>query len=88
MRYCACRFTEDIFAFLISLIFISEPITATLGVYRAHPLGADYCANGTAAAAPPDPTANATATATADNSTLAMGASNVTLPGKPSYNVI
>ncbi|XP_013183587.1 anion exchange protein 2 isoform X2 [Amyelois transitella] len=32
------RFTEDIFAFLISLIFISEPITATINVYRAHPL--------------------------------------------------
>lgn len=41
------RFTEDIFAFLISLIFISEPITATINVYRAHPLGADYCANTT-----------------------------------------
>ncbi|KAG6446987.1 anion exchange protein 3 isoform X1 [Manduca sexta] len=37
------RFTEDIFAFLISLIFISEPITSTIGVYRAHPLGVDYC---------------------------------------------
>lgn len=39
------RFTEDIFAFLISLIFISEPITATINVYRAHPLltGLDYC---------------------------------------------
>lgn len=38
------RFTEDIFAFLISLIFISEPITNLIGVYRAHPLGVDYCA--------------------------------------------
>lgn len=39
------RFTEDIFAFLISLIFISEPITSTISVYRAHPLGVDYCAD-------------------------------------------
>ncbi|XP_068621048.1 band 3 anion transport protein [Battus philenor] len=37
------RFTEDIFAFLISLIFISEPITNLIGLYRAHPLGYDYC---------------------------------------------
>ncbi|XP_026758395.3 band 3 anion transport protein isoform X3 [Galleria mellonella] len=37
------RFTEDIFAFLISLIFISEPITSTINVYRSHPLGVDYC---------------------------------------------
>ncbi|XP_028035367.1 anion exchange protein 3 isoform X2 [Bombyx mandarina] len=37
------RFTEDIFAFLISLIFISEPITSTIAVYRANPLGIDYC---------------------------------------------
>ncbi|XP_059055151.1 anion exchange protein 3 [Achroia grisella] len=37
------RFTEDIFAFLISLIFISEPITSTINVYRSHPLGIDYC---------------------------------------------
>ncbi|XP_049884910.1 anion exchange protein 2 isoform X2 [Pectinophora gossypiella] len=45
------RFTEDIFAFLISLIFISEPITNLIAVYRAHPLGVDYCAdNGTAPA--------------------------------------
>ncbi|KAI5640896.1 HCO3- transporter family domain-containing protein [Phthorimaea operculella] len=52
------RFTEDIFAFLISLIFISEPITNLLGVYRNHPLIDDYCfgsdvsvANGTDVAA-------------------------------------
>ncbi|XP_013138197.1 PREDICTED: anion exchange protein 3 isoform X2 [Papilio polytes] len=37
------RFTEDIFAFLISLIFISEPITNLISLYRAHPLGYDYC---------------------------------------------
>ncbi|XP_039763969.1 anion exchange protein 2 isoform X2 [Pararge aegeria] len=39
------RFTEDIFAFLISLIFISEPITNIINVYRTHPLGYDYCQN-------------------------------------------
>ncbi|XP_046976743.1 anion exchange protein 2 isoform X2 [Vanessa cardui] len=39
------RFTEDIFAFLISLIFISEPITNIINVYRSHPLGYDYCQN-------------------------------------------
>ncbi|XP_063837857.1 anion exchange protein 3 isoform X1 [Ostrinia nubilalis] len=38
------RFTEDIFAFLISLIFIGEPITNIISVYRNHPLGVDYCA--------------------------------------------
>ncbi|XP_050683435.1 anion exchange protein 3-like isoform X3 [Leptidea sinapis] len=37
------RFTEDIFAFLISLIFISEPITNIINLYRMHPLGYDYC---------------------------------------------
>ncbi|CAK1588151.1 unnamed protein product [Parnassius mnemosyne] len=37
------RFTEDIFAFLISLIFISEPVTNLIALYRAHPLGYDYC---------------------------------------------
>ncbi|XP_023949078.2 band 3 anion transport protein isoform X2 [Bicyclus anynana] len=37
------RFTEDIFAFLISLIFISEPVTNIINIYRAHPLGYDYC---------------------------------------------
>ncbi|CAH2103224.1 unnamed protein product [Euphydryas editha] len=41
------RFTEDIFAFLISLIFISEPITNIINVYRSHPLGYDYCQNDT-----------------------------------------
>ncbi|CAG9558685.1 unnamed protein product [Danaus chrysippus] len=41
------RFTEDIFAFLISLIFISEPVTNIINVYRAHPLGYDYCGNNT-----------------------------------------
>ncbi|XP_045783924.1 anion exchange protein 3 isoform X2 [Maniola jurtina] len=39
------RFTEDIFAFLISLIFISEPISNIINVYRAHPLIYDYCPN-------------------------------------------
>ncbi|XP_037977705.2 anion exchange protein 2 isoform X2 [Plutella xylostella] len=37
------RFTEDIFALLISVIFISEPITNIINVYRAHPLGPSYC---------------------------------------------
>ncbi|CAH0716366.1 unnamed protein product, partial [Brenthis ino] len=41
------RFTEDIFAFLISLIFISEPITNIINLYRMHPLGYDYCQNTT-----------------------------------------
>ncbi|XP_073957418.1 anion exchange protein Ae2 isoform X3 [Choristoneura fumiferana] len=36
------RFTEDIFAFLISLIFIGEPVTSIINVYRAHPLGVEY----------------------------------------------
>ncbi|CAB3255250.1 unnamed protein product [Arctia plantaginis] len=38
------RFTEDIFAFLISLIFIGEPVTSLINVFRAHPLGIDYSA--------------------------------------------
>lgn len=38
------RFTEDIFAFLISLIFIGEPVTSLINVFRAHPLGIDYAA--------------------------------------------
>ncbi|XP_063546965.1 anion exchange protein 3 [Cydia strobilella] len=40
------RFTEDIFAFLISLIFICEPITSLINVYRAHPLGIEYAMYG------------------------------------------
>ncbi|XP_061710644.1 band 3 anion transport protein isoform X2 [Cydia pomonella] len=40
------RFTEDIFAFLISLIFIGEPITSLINVYRAHPLGIQYAMYG------------------------------------------
>lgn len=36
------RFTEDIFAFLISLIFIGEPVTSLINVFRAHPLLYDY----------------------------------------------
>lgn len=36
------RFTEDIFAFLISLIFIGEPVTSLVNVFKAHPLGIDY----------------------------------------------
>ncbi|XP_022832549.1 anion exchange protein 3 isoform X1 [Spodoptera litura] len=60
------RFTEDIFAFLISLIFIGEPVTSLINVFRAHPLGIDY-----AAAA-----ANVTVVT---NSTLPVGAGNATL---------
>lgn len=41
---CLHRFTEDIFAFLISLIFIGEPVTSLINVFRAHPLGIDYAA--------------------------------------------
>ncbi|KAH9638362.1 hypothetical protein HF086_006542 [Spodoptera exigua] len=41
---CVHRFTEDIFAFLISLIFIGEPVTSLINVFRAHPLGIDYAA--------------------------------------------
>ncbi|XP_026322255.1 anion exchange protein 2 isoform X3 [Hyposmocoma kahamanoa] len=66
------RFTEDVFAFLISLIFISEPITNMIGVYRAHPLGVDYCAFNNS-------TGNATA---ASNLTAASapGVANASLP--------
>ncbi|XP_053623673.1 anion exchange protein 3 isoform X2 [Plodia interpunctella] len=66
------RFTEDIFAFLISLIFISEPITATINVYRAHPLQTHYPY---LTAAPPSPLAgDATVNATQDvlNATQAI----------------
>ncbi|KAL4717523.1 hypothetical protein ACJJTC_000672 [Scirpophaga incertulas] len=43
------RFTEDIFAFLIAMIFIAEPIMSTINLYYTHPLGVDYAAlnNGT-----------------------------------------
>ncbi|XP_038216460.1 anion exchange protein 2 isoform X2 [Zerene cesonia] len=47
------RFTEDIFAFLISLIFISEPITNLINLYRMHPLGYDYCHKNNITTAPP-----------------------------------
>ncbi|CAG9781744.1 unnamed protein product [Diatraea saccharalis] len=47
------RFTEDIFAFLISLIFIGEPVTSIINVYRAHPLGVDYCAHNESVIQPP-----------------------------------
>ncbi|XP_047543551.1 anion exchange protein 2 isoform X1 [Vanessa atalanta] len=68
------RFTEDIFAFLISLIFISEPITNIINVYRSHPLGYDYCQNDT------EITNNATLTPPALNST---DAGNITSTPAP-----
>ncbi|XP_048004593.1 anion exchange protein 3 isoform X2 [Leguminivora glycinivorella] len=61
------RFTEDIFAFLISLIFIGEPITSLINVYRAHPLGIEYAMYGKNISAPGNVTvANGTE---ADNAT-------------------
>ncbi|XP_050361182.1 anion exchange protein 2 isoform X2 [Nymphalis io] len=68
------RFTEDIFAFLISLIFISEPITNIINVYRSHPLGYDYCENDT------EITNNATLTPTTLNDTDAANMTSTPAP--------
>ncbi|XP_041987046.1 anion exchange protein 3 isoform X5 [Aricia agestis] len=68
------RFTEDIFAFLISLIFISEPITNIINLYRAHPLGYDYCQHPAIDNSTVIPLNNATAV---DNNTV------ITLPAPP-----
>nr|XP_021199496.1 anion exchange protein 2 isoform X2 [Helicoverpa armigera] len=61
------RFTEDIFAFLISLIFIGEPVTSLINVFRAHPLGIDYSS----------PNASLPNVTVVDNSTLP---GNATVP--------
>ncbi|XP_014370085.2 anion exchange protein 3 isoform X2 [Papilio machaon] len=67
------RFTEDIFAFLISLIFISEPITNLISLYRAHPLGYDYCQHSVN---------NTTEPPTIGNNTLN---NNATMPAAPHH---
>ncbi|XP_072930978.1 band 3 anion transport protein isoform X2 [Epargyreus clarus] len=71
------RFTEDIFAFLISLIFISEPITNLINLYRAHPLGYDYCQDDVPAVPLLNPLLNHT---TLNNST---GNDTIVLPPRP-----
>ncbi|CAH0401805.1 unnamed protein product [Chilo suppressalis] len=73
------RFTEDIFAFLISLIFIGEPVTSIINVYRAHPLGVDYCAQNESAVLPP-PTINGT---NSDNSTIVTPTPSVKILPQP-----
>ncbi|CAH0577697.1 unnamed protein product [Chrysodeixis includens] len=71
------RFTEDIFAFLISLIFIGEPVTSLVNVFKAHPLGIDYHA-----AANPVARDNLTQIL---NSTVT---GNVTTPAPPTHAVM
>ncbi|XP_022124863.2 anion exchange protein 2 isoform X1 [Pieris rapae] len=71
------RFTEDIFAFLISMIFISEPITNIINLYRMHPLGYDYCQK-----------ENITITPPIINSTLSDGSTNFTMPLPPPKHII
>ncbi|KAF9410287.1 hypothetical protein HW555_010594 [Spodoptera exigua] len=70
------RFTEDIFAFLISLIFIGEPVTSLINVFRAHPLGIDY------AAAAANVTVIANTTLPGGNATLAPAA-GARMPPQP-----
>ena len=60
---------------MISLIFIGEPVTSLINVFRAHPLGVHYYADNAtallASPAPAAPAAPATLNATLlDNSTL------------------
>ncbi|NXL68364.1 B3A2 protein, partial [Chordeiles acutipennis] len=74
------RFTQEIFAFLISLIFIYETFSKLVKIFQEHPLHSCLPGNGTGTEVTDAATANATATGTA-NATAARTAAKVT--GQP-----
>ncbi|XP_038611402.1 LOW QUALITY PROTEIN: anion exchange protein 2 [Tachyglossus aculeatus] len=72
------RFTQEIFAFLISLIFIYETFFKLIKIFQEHPLNGCLASNGSE----PGPAVNGTRTAPG-NESLAGGSAGSQIQGQP-----